>query len=510
MKEAIAVRDRMIGTAPGLELSAVQKLRDAVDRFIDSLLFRNADQSMAMLTSQLQSLAEMVAQADDCPLPDQFNAISARVALLQSSGQAQPLVREFRDTFNRPNAAIMIGSTLVAQAIGRPVVREKPVRDCILGTRLVGNALLEGNVNATLLPSIGTAQIHLNFVGTVSTANTGYNGPVRLKTVGNAQVTANRTMTVDALGIAFGTTSSDADLHTKIVCIDHKLALVRAIARKQAAKQKPAADRIALAKLRKQIGDQFSTETTQVSPVTPSELLTRAEPMLKRLSLTKPTQNWSSTEDAISIDSVFRRPEQLSSVVARPDLREPFAVAMQIHESAIENAFSVMLAGRTLNERRLSELLEKVGQNKPANDEEESEQPFEISFSRSRPVIFEARDQSLRVGLRGTRFVPADRAPLAKAMEITAMYEPVATDDGKVVLRRVGDVGVDFPRERLTLGEVGMKPIIQREFSKIFPEQILDQPIRIRDDAKIQTLRGREFRPSLVEIADGWLTIAFQ
>ena len=513
MKEAIAIRNRMIGTAPGLEMTAVRGLRDAVDSLIDAILFRNSDQSMAMLTSQLQSLAEMIGQADDCPSPDQFNAISTRVALLESSGQAHELVRQFRNTFNRPNAAIMIGSTLVSQAIARPVFRERPVSDCILGTRLVGTALLEGNVNAKLLPSIGAARVCLFFDGTVSTANTGYNGPVRLRTVGNGHVTANRTMSVDALGIEFGETSSEAALSTRITRIEHKLALVRAIARKQAAKQKPAADRIALQRLRIQIGDQFSSETAEVSPVTPTELLARAEPMLKRLSLTKPTQFWSSTEDAISIDSVFRGPEQLSSIVTRPDVSPPFAVAVQIHESAIENAFGVMLAGRTLNEQRLNELLEKVGRKETTaenGEEDASEPPFEISFSRSRPVIFEARSESLRVGLRGTRFVQGDRAPLNKAMEITAIYHPATTDDGKIVLRRAGEVGVDFPRERLTLGEVGLKPLIQRAFSEIFPEQLLDQDLRISQDAKIQTLRGREFRPTQFQILDGWMTIAFE
>ena len=95
-------------------------------------------------------------------------------------------------------------------------------------------------------------------------------------------------------------------------------------------------------------------------------------------------------------------------------------------------------------------------------------------------------------------------------MEITATYEPVTTQDGYVVLRRVGVVGVDFPGERSSLGEVGSKPIIQKEFSEIFPEQILDQSLRIRDDAKIQTLRGREFLPSHIDIANGWLTMAFE
>jgi hypothetical protein len=258
------------------------------------------------------------------------------------------------------------------------------------------------------------------------------------------------------------------------------------------------------------VGEQFTSETTEVNPVTPSQLLDRSEAMLQRLSLTKPSQRWSSTEDEISIESLFRGSDQLSTVVSRPDVATPFAFAVQIHESAIENAFSVILAGRTLNESRLNDLLEKVGRDQTPSEEASQEPPFEISFSRSRPVIFEAREGALRIGLRGTRFAQGDRTPLVKAMEITAIYQPAAGEDGKVVLRRAGEVDVDFPRERLTLREVGLKPIIQKEFSEIFPEQILDQEIRVADDAKLQTLRGREFRSSLVEARDGWLTIAFQ
>lgn len=509
-KEALEVHDRLIGTTPGLELTAVRQLRASLTSFVDALRFRNAEQSIELLEGQLQALAALIEQVDASPTPDDFSAISARVALLKSSGQADGLIQEIRSTFGRPNASIRIGSSLVEQAISRRVSRNQPVSDCILGTRLIGRAEMEGTVSANLLPSQGTATIELSFHGNVSTANDGFNGPIRLKSVGNGDVSAFRTMTVDAAGIAFGETTSEASLSTRITCIQHQLALVRAIARKQAAKQKPAADRIALKKLRSQVADQFASETQAVNPVTPSQLLERSQPMLQRLSLTKPTQLWSSTEDEISIETVFRGDDQLSTVVSRPNVVSPFAFAIQVHESIVENAFSVILAGRTLNERRLNDLLERVTRNQPATEESSEEPPFEISFSRSRPVIFEAREGMLRIGLRGTRFSQGDRAPLVKAMEITAIYQAVTGEDGKVVLQRSGDVEVDFPRERLTLREVGLKPIIQKEFSEIFPEQILDQGIRVADDAKVQSLRGRQFLVSSSEANDGWLTLVFQ
>jgi hypothetical protein len=323
-------------------------------------------------------------------------------------------------------------------------------------------------------------------------------------------------MTVDASGIAFSQTGAQASLQTRICRIEHPLAIVRAIARKQAAKQKPAADRIAEEKLRTQIERQFATETTKVSPLTPSQLVDRAEPMLQRLSLTKPSQAWSSTVDAICVESVLRSPEQLASISSRPGVPTPFALAIQIHESAVENSFSVILAGRTLNERRLNKLLEQIAP--AASDDhsvtqnggdQDSETPFEIRFSRSRPVIFESREGVVRLGLRGTRFVQDDRE-INKAMEIAAIYEPTEADDGRIILRRTGKVDVDFPGERLTLGEVGLKSIIQKKFSALFPDEVLDDALRIGDDANLEALRGREFRPSLAKAENGWFTLAFQ
>ncbi len=516
MAEAMAVRDRLIGTTPGLEMSAVRELRDAIDKLIDSIVFRDPDRAVSVLKAQLRALDRLVREVDGIPSPDQFSAISNRVALLASTDQADELVREFRNTFSRPNAAIMVGTSLVQQAINRPVSRRRPVRDCILGTRLVGDAQMDGQVSASLLPSTGSAKIHLGFTGHVVSHNIGFNGPVRLRTIGSSDVTATRTMTVDASGIAFSETGARASLQTRICRIEHPLAIVRAIARKQAAKQKPAADRIAEEKLRTQVVRQFATETSKVSPLTPSQLVDRAEPMLQRLSLTKPSQLWSSTVDSICVESLLRSPEQLASITSRPGVPTPFALAIQIHESAVENSFGAMLAGRTLNERRLNKMLDQISPEtsedrsaSPTSGDQASDAPFEIRFSRSRPVLFESRGGVLRIGIRGTRFVQDDRE-INKAMEIAAIYEPTEADDGRIILRRAGKVDVDFPGEKLTLGEVGLKSIIQKKFSALFPDEILDDSLRIGDDANLEALRGREFRPSLAKAEDGWFTLAFE
>jgi hypothetical protein len=508
-REALDLHDRLVGTTPGLELTALRQLRDSTEQLFESILFRDKEKSIASLAKQLDSLAQRVGQLDDNPSANDFAAVSAVLGLLESSGQADRLMDSFRDTFSRPNVAILVGESMIQTAANQNVSRTSPVRDCILGTRIFGSATLNGIITADLLPSVGAAKVNVTLVGKIVSHNRGYNRPVRLRTVAYGDVNLSRTMMVNESGITLEPVYSRAVLRTKILAIEHNLAIVRAIARKRTAQQKPQADRIAVERMRNRAGAQFALRTSEATEIMPQDLLVEIRPLLKRLSLEEPTRLWGSTDEAIVIDTMFRGHDQLSTVVPRPLIGESYDAAVQIHESAIENAFATVLAGRTLSETRLNELLESAGRPMPETDiEGESGPPFEIDFSRLRPIIFEARDQTVRLGVRGKRFAQGKRE-LKQAMEITALYEPAKNDDGVAILRRHGDVTVDFPGgKRLTLAQAGLRRSIQKKFSEVFPETLLSRQIEIPSDAEIEAIRGHVFRSRLVDARDGWLTIA--
>lgn len=509
-REATALRDRLIGTTPGLELTVLQELRQTVQALISAIRFKDRDNAIKMLDAQLSVLAKLVESADEIPTPDQFSAISLRVDLLASARQSSELIEGFRQVFGLPNIAVRVSGDFLDQVVGREVSRTEPVKDVILGTSLTGTAVMTGNVSAKLIPSETTAQVEVNLTGTVDTKNNGVNGPVRLKSVSEGKVSLTRLLTINENGVDFGETESDVSITTKITDMTAKSDLALRVGKKQSAKKKPEADRIAKEKLRRRVTEQFEAEMDGLRENASSKLLSKAEPVLKRLSLTPPQQNWSTSQDLLSAEITFRSSAQLSAVNAPTAFESGYLFSAQVHESVVENAFSIILAGRTLNKDRLNELLENAGAPQSEVPDEDEESSFEISFSRSRPVIFESRGNKLRVGLRGTRFAQGDRAPLNKAMEITANYEVVLGQAKNPVLKRVGDVDVDFPRERLSIRDAGLKPIIQKEFAKIFPELILDQSIKIAEDAELETLRGREFRGSEIHLKSGWLSIAFQ
>jgi hypothetical protein len=509
-RQSIDLRYRLVGTAPGLELTALRKLRDSVEQLIEAVRFRDKERSTASLAKQFGALADRVRKLDDNPSADNLAYISALTGVLESSGQSKSLIYSLRNTFGRPNIAVLIGEPMVQTAVGRNVNQTRPVRECILGTRIIGNASLNGVVTTNLMPAVGAARINVTLVGHVVSNSIGYNGPVRLRTVGHGDVSVSRSLSVNESGITLEPAYSHAELTTEIKSIEHKLRLVRNIARKRAAEQKPKAERIAVEKMRRQVGDQFASQTRETAAVAPPDVLAKVRPVLKRLSLEAPSQLWGSTEQAIFIDATFRRRDQLASVVSRPPIKGSFDVAVQIHESVIDNALAPVLAGRTLNESQLNDMLEKSGRplTEPKADEEgEPEPPFEIDFARLRPIIFEARNQTVRLGVRGTRFAQGSRE-LKRAMEITALYEPSKTTDGLAILLRKGDVDVAFPGvKRLSVSQAGLKPTIQKKFSNVFPEVLLDRPLEVPADVKLEALKGRVFHPRLVDAKDGWLTI---
>ncbi len=512
-REAVALRFRLIGTSPGLELRHWAELRDSVQQLIHAITFRDPERSLTTIAKQLEALSDRVNRLGDVPSSEDIAVITAIMGLVDASGQADDAIAAMRHTFSRPNVAVLIGESLVQEVVRQDVNQSRPVRDCILGTRIIGTATMNGVVTADLLPAVGSARMQVSLAGNIVSNNTGYNGPVRLKTVGYGDVNVSRTVHLDESGVRMDPAEVRAALRTEIRAICHKLRLVRNIAKKKAAQQKPQADRIAAFKMRNQVSRQFTSQTDQAGGFTPPDAFSDVRPMLSRLSLSEPTRFWGSTDDSIFIDSTFRGSNQLSTVVSRPPLTTAYDAAIQIHESVINNAFSPVLAGRTLKESQLNRLLEEAGQelpNLPADDKEDakSEPPFEIDFARLQPIVFQARDQTIRIGVRGTRFVQG-RRELKRAMEITAIYHPVETEDGRIILKRDGEVDVSFPGgKRLTVTQAGLKPTIQTKFGRVFPDVLLDRPLEVPEDTKIDPLKGRVFHPRLVEAQDGWLTIA--
>lgn len=537
IRQSLTVRGRLVGTWPGLELSYLRDLRERLDGLVAAAQFGDADVAANLFERQLQILSDQVVRLEPIPTADRLAGLSRILEILQATGQSEPLVSTFSRTFSQPNIVAWVGDGVIREAVGRPIEQHEPVRECILGTRLQGQGQLRGSITADLVPSRGAARLAIRLTGSFESRNTGYSGPVRLRTVGRGDVSAIRTVAFSDQGVRLEPHTANASLQTQITSIEHHLRLVRKIASKRAARQKPAADRIALGRLRERIGRRFAEQTAAISR---PPVLDEAIVWLQRLDIPEPAQQWNSSEKDISVALSVSRASQLNAPLPPPTPPPGCALCVQIHETAVDNALARFLGGRTVRQKQVHRLMELIdrpvpdplsaddldladdsysadgsdsaGESDSGQEADGNEPPFEIDFHRVRPVIFEARDGVVRIGLRGSRFEQGTRS-LDRSLEITATYRPRADENGVVSLVRDDEVRVDFPRARprpASLTETALRGNIKRLFEDVFPPTLLDRPVRVPDDSPLESMRGREFFPRQVLTQDGWLTLAIR
>lgn len=521
-REAIQLRYRLIGVAPGLELNVLQRLRKSTEVLIDSILYQNPEATLAAISKAFKELSGALPSIETKATARDFAAANQILQRLCSIGQenSKP-AQSIRSHFSYPNASITVSSGPISSIIDRSVNESMPVRDCILGTRIVGTANLVGQVTGRLRPAIGFIQLQLSLNASLNSHNWGYNGPVRLRTVGTGTVNVTRLISVTSNRVSAGPVSTTANLSNRIVSIDHKLRLVRKIARRKAAEQKPAADRIALKKFREQVTQQFKSETDQASNLSIPNPADWLEPYLTRLDLDQPGFQIGSTSHEVFVDLTVARPGQVKSPTRKPSITSEHDAAVQIHETVINNLASPVLAGRKMTESELRGLADNISvhaESVPASlghatgtsTETKPDSPFEITFHRDRPIVFESRGGKLRIGVRGTRFAQGGSV-LSTELEIAASYIPARMLDGTWILVRNGDVEVNFPSRRgrrLSIEQTGLRASIKKKFAEVFPDSLLHRPLAIPANSPIAALASRRYRPSAIECQDGWLTVA--
>ncbi|EMB13391.1 hypothetical protein [Rhodopirellula europaea] len=536
---AVELSQRLSGPEEGLELSRLVALRESLDRYLAALRYGNPERGLAVIERQLETLAGILSseenadeQTESMPrtLADLFGEevaqIESIVETLAAANQASDLVARITGRYSSPNLRAFVDGRVISDAITRPVNNPERVNDCLLGTRIIGDARVVGNVTGSLLPSEGNIRLLIRLDGQFSTSTKGYNGPVTLRSSGFGQVYAARQLVITEKRVFAGEPIATASLSTQINQINHPLKLVRKIASKKAAEMKPQAEAISRRKLQDRLLEGFRQQTDKEASRTFPDLDAKMSPWLRRLDLPAPTRTIGSTTDTVHVRATMRRPFGLSAPGEGPSLSMVrtatssgtypggYSAAIQVHESILNNTVMKLLAGETFTPEKLRDLTSSFGipSDKDASAEtdvtdDEPAESFEVDFSGFRPVYFEARDQTLRIGLRGDRFAQGDRE-LDRRLEVSAVYRPAITEDGRMILIRDEDIDLKFPGgRRLTLSQTAIKANIEEGFDKLFPMTLLHREWTLPSTLQLPTLAGRSAKVIGIDAQDGWLTL---
>lgn len=541
-RAAVDLRSRLVGPEEGLEQTSLIRLRNSLDHYIAALQFADPQRSLKRLAQQLAVLKKQLdvpgnpntdAASDSSSSdtqgarpnlaslsqwsPSQVAEIDALIGTLRDANQAEPVVEFIRSRFSSPNMYLWVSGQEVSKAILRPVNESTPVRDCILGTRLIGHSRLVGQVTASLLPQPDYVRILVRMDGHFHSDTRGFKGPVSLDSNSVGDVYVARQVAITQRAITLGDVISRVRLATQINRVNHPLRIVRKIAAKQAQQSKPRADAIARSRLEQRVEGDFRRQTDQIGDRSFPNLDDLMRPWLRRLDMPEPQREISSTPSAVTAWVRLQRPTGLAAPGPPPPIeslawdagplphRSPQFV-IQVHETVLANSVSGTLAGTTFTPRDLTRLKSAIGVPIDGGDSEPKEN-FEVDFRSVRPIYFEARDGQLRIGIRGTRF-ESEKGEINQSLDVAAVYRPVVQDDATMILARDAKIDLAFTgSRRLTLQQTALKANVVNGFMQLFPTTLLHNALQIPTTFQFPALAGKTYRVVGVNCQDGWLSI---
>lgn len=173
----------------------------------------------------VEALPDAPEKADNKP-----GFVSTAIAGLSELVQSAPEIPHWLGTGDgKPQAVpaaivyVRVSRDFLEHYFERSVDQREPVRDLVLGTRIVGTSETKGDTKLTLLPSTGKLTARIDFTGTVHATSRGYNGPVVMRNVSDSTFTAHKVVEFDESGLRVSPASVDAPTKLDIQSVSSSL-----------------------------------------------------------------------------------------------------------------------------------------------------------------------------------------------------------------------------------------------------------------------------------------------
>jgi len=491
---------------PGLEYSPFVGVRDALTQYVqESRLSRSPDTTVQILKNRLGKLSERMQLPDMRRDPKATHDLAQLVNYMEQANQSPEFVSRVLGKYSHPNVRAIVSDDFLRKSFSRPVDQANPVNEVILGTTIVGQSILCGNVSPVLLENPNRATLRLIMNADFASQNKGYNRGVVLNTTGTADVVACETLALGDSGlVALGDTGADAQLSTTIHSIEHRMKLVRKIAAKQASKKKPQADAIGEARMENRIRTQFHEQLTQQLSDANHRLREAMEsPVISRLGISKPQRSSWSHSDHLGLQWKVQAGTQLAADSACPFPADECGVTLQIHESVVANLLDPVLAGRILRSDEMDAYAAQFGEIAKGIPRKEDDGPWAITLNNFQPVETVFDDNLIKFRVSTQRLEREDQS-LPHTATIEASYRLVQAD-GTIQLERQGELNVEFTGkvQQGTRGVV-LRTFLKNKFEQLFREKLFDSPVRWSDRLPGQF---KDLQLCAVGIDDGWLQL---
>jgi len=553
---------------PGLENPEFTRTARAIERYREvALWYGRAERgdTRPLYATYLKALEKQLTRATEFPTVESTRQVGKFLGLIEDLGHSPQLVQQIRDEFSRPNVSLQISENAINRLGARPVSHTQPVRDCILGASVRGTATSRGNFTFHTVPAQEHIELEVRLVGHIESNTTSTKKSVKISSLGHTNFVATQRMAISDDRFVIRPPTARAQTQTQIGSI-RKMGgrfgrrLVERIARKKVAESKAKAQRIASRKAEQKVSSKFNKDLAEALTTARRKYDSKWRPPLVRVGMFPKYLRMASHPGGVSIDATLASNKQISTAVPPPQLPLRDDVMVQVHETAANNFFPIVLAGVTLRqdqadqpprlEGNVPDWLKKfslkeekepaaapAGSNsvgpaptgsdlnnpagRPVKDNEKF-LPWAFQLNADHPVSLSFDDQkfTVRIRIAELKTLEDGEEKVRKNWDFLITYR-ILQDDGGLLIRREGDIEVlptGFDRrwygdprwdDKLTGKQVSVRRNLEKNLNKRaaagegFPEEIKIPAIKL--PGREQTLTLQQF-----DCDNGWLTLVYR
>jgi hypothetical protein len=561
LTELSEVLGRLRANQPGLELPAFTGLAKSIAKYRGIATWTLAARSRdprAVYQQLLQRLSTELQRHRERPTTETTWQVGRVLGLVEGISQSADFVSAVRRRFVKPNIQATVSAGVIRRLPDRRRDELRPVRDCILGTTIIGNAMTSTEVEYSLGNSDNSIALAIHLTGTADSNNNGYNGPVRIRTRGRTNYYASSLLHLNDDQFLASPVSATADTHTRIQSINKTggqfgARLVEKIAWRRAGEQKRQAEQISSRHTEQRVEREFAETVERDLGLLRQRYERELRAPVIRRGIEPEYLVMRSSPAAAFIETTLASRNQLGADRDPPRPTPGADVVLQVHESAVNNYLVLALANARISQEQAdvapalqgdvpnwikamsitnprlaaaaatgAEIVEEAQETieqavEGQTDEREEGQrqappfkPFSITLNGEAPVGVRVDDGKLAVRVRASRLA-SDDAEYAN-WDFIVTYE-ITTQGDRILLRRTGDIEV-FPTgfdpawdKQLTAQQSGFRSTLAKNMNaraqagEGFPAEIPIEPIRL---TRFGTMLLHELQAD-----DGWLTIGW-
>ena len=255
------------------------------------------------------------------------------------------------------------------------------------------------------------------------------------------------------------------------------------------------------------IRERLDIEAARQLEVSNRDLKLKFRDPLQRAGTYPALINVSSTDDELNVVALEAGWTQLGAPNEPPSLPGAHAIKIVAHESVVNNAGNTMFSARTIHDYEIrNEVICRRGSLPDDMKDDEDRDPWSITFADEQPIHFQISDGGFNLLLKFKQFTSGERELHRVNVAATYRAKRTARDwssfaKATLVIRRDREA----EGERIPIGEVALRSILRKKFSKLFKERIEGEGLEM--PGKYKSLGKLPLGDYLME--SGWAAIGW-